>query len=129
VDTHLWIGFENPEGVFVHILLTSFHRTPSFATVGQEDFRTGLGPVYTDEREWNSRNPSVHRVRRRSGICIWKKSVLVDLTCDGLNTFMMQIGRSGVCRRRQHSYTIAQLLSSASASNTAANRTSISVLI
>jgi hypothetical protein len=29
------------------------------------------------------------------------------LTCDHMNTFMMQIGGSGVCRHRQHNYTIA----------------------
>lgn len=104
---HLWIDFKNREGVFVHILLTSFQRTPSFAVVGQEDLRTGVGSVYTDEREWNSRNLSEHRGRHRSDIFIWKKSVLVDLTCDHMNTFMMQIGGSGVCRHRQHNYTIA----------------------
>lgn len=107
VDTHLWIDFENFESVFVHIFLTSFQRTPSCATVGQEDLRTGVGPVYTDEREWNSRNISIHRVLHRSGIFSWKKSVLVDLTCDHMNTFMMQIGGSGVCRHRQRNYTIA----------------------
>ena len=68
VNTHLWIDFENLEGVFVHILLTSFQRTASFATIGQEELRTGVGPVYTDERERNSRNLSVDRVRHRSDI-------------------------------------------------------------
>jgi hypothetical protein len=33
--------------------------------------------------------------------------VLVDLTCDHMNTFKMQIGGSGVCRHRQHSDTVA----------------------
>lgn len=121
MDTYLWIHFENLEGVFVNIVLTSFQRTPSFATVGQEDLRTGVGPVYTDEWEWNSRNLSVHRVPHRSDIFVWKKSVLVELACDRMNLFMMQIGGSEVCCVRQHSYTIAQLLSSDSASNTAAN--------
>jgi len=97
VDTHLWIHFENLEGVFVHIILTSFQRTLSFAAVGQEDLRTGVGPVYTDEREWNSRNLSVHRVPHRSDIFVWKKSVLVELTCDRVNLFMIEIGGSELC--------------------------------
>jgi len=82
VDTYLWIYFENPEAVFVHIRLTSFQRTPSAATVGQEDLRTGVGPVYTDEWEWNSRNLSVHRVSHRIDIFVWKRSILEELTCD-----------------------------------------------
>jgi len=44
-----------------------------------------------------------------------------------MNFFMMQIGGSEVCRVRKHSYTIAQLFSSDSASNTAANNQHYSV--
>lgn len=98
-DSQLWIDFENLEVVFVHIILTSLQRTPSFATVGQEDLSTGVGPIHADEREWNSRNLSVHGVPQRSGICIGRKFEIQHNICIPLQFtrgFCAEIGRAHV---------------------------------
>lgn len=100
VDTHLGIDFENLQFVLVHVILTSLQRTPSFAIVGEEDVRAGVGPVHADKRKRNSRNLSEDGSRQRSDICIWKNTVLCELICNYMNTVRIQIGRSEMRHNR-----------------------------